>query len=114
MESSFFVKDDTLVGLCDRPVTLAAPPSPCLSCWPTLDDSDREWLDTNAGKRSTADAYFWPTGGGRLSQMLALNQPVRSGLEWQQSGVDFDYLSTRQRPQAVLPGTLGILATERP
>jgi hypothetical protein len=46
--------------------------------------------------------------------MLALNQPVRSGLEWQQSGVDFDYLSTRQRPQAVLPGTLGILATERP
>jgi hypothetical protein len=39
--------------------------------------------------------WSWPTGGGRLSQLLAPNRPVRSGLEWQQSGVDLAYLLLR-------------------
>jgi hypothetical protein len=30
----------------------------------------------------------WPIDDGRLSELLAPNRPVRSGLERQQSGVD--------------------------
>jgi hypothetical protein len=41
---------------------------------------------------------LWPTGDGRLSELLAPNRPVRSGLERQQSGVDFANRGTRPRP----------------
>jgi len=43
-----------------------------------------------------------PTGDSRLSELLAPNLPVRSGLERQQSGVDFAYRDTRPRPGAVV------------
>jgi hypothetical protein len=53
--------------------------------------------------------------------LLAPNRPVRSDLERQQSGVDFAYLSTCNRPSRVvrgrrLPGELKMVATilERP
>jgi len=67
------------------------------------------------GHLGSVDDWKWPTGGGRLSQMLAPNQPVRSGLERQQSGVDLAYRGTRPRPEAaVIKGQLTNIAFGHP
>ena len=54
--------------------------------------------------REGSSNRFWPTSGGQLSPMPALNRPVGSGLGCWQNGVDLAYRSTRRRPEASATG----------
>jgi len=54
--------------------------------------------------REGSSTRFWPTAGGQLLQMPALNRPVRSGLGSRQNGVDLAYRSTRRWPEAAATG----------